>query len=1579
MDEQVSSCGEGVTKGEADIGPPVLQSQSEDSESDEPDSSQPHLTQEATHVDSAAPVLSVMKVPEVGPENALRSPPKLLPAVVSPKSKSDDAKTPNKPLTGSMKNTPASLSIIEAPAMSVGKSTRSTRSSIDPSFAAKQRSFLNKVHNALSSTHYIDVDETSSCGSEHDIIPDIEVSDDKSPEYVPGLEEVSKKLLNGMKRRREEPVTKSRVITTLDHTATNEQPANEVLKEPSPKKWAPQTVLDGKLTDSYCWYCHRENTELFCASCPRGFHSRCLRKPLSSNPEEEWVCIECVTILKAENQETRSKALKMLSLDQLCKLLLYAVNRMKSCIGAEVFENAVDVEQFPSYKEHIINPMYLSLLEKNIRKKMYGSTEAFIADSMWILHNCIIFNSFNSKLTSTAKTIMKMCKQEMAEIENCPDCYYYAYTEDEYWFIKVCQKPHLLVWAKLKGFPYWPAKVIRSNADSIDVRFFGAHDRAWVPCKDCYLYSRENPNSNTSGKLTPTNVQQKKRSSRNNLDTCIEEVELHIKLLQKRFTTFQYAHHRAQVHIKKLDDHLKFMLPDLKSADVSCPDVTKNPLKKHGSFEMESATIGPASKRMKADSSLTHSSKNAMENGETKESPALKAGVKETYKSGTKGIVSSLVTANSSTENITTALKENGTSASKSNGTTVPQSNDCDVKSPAIKRGSFASPTPSSEVSTISELRLKKKDARKIGLVDRLQEKLNNMLRTQSSEELSSIEDDPNANETEYLKKNESEENVNDIKDSSTSSVNGELSENILASDEDVQSPERKALLQEAVKNIMDSFKLIENQPKVVLTKLDLGFNNKSGENAVKHEIISSEDEVDSDDDSKTSDKTEKVVSEVYLIPADTNSECVDDSTEESETNVTSQPASQPKTVQKDLTTIDDVPKSLKPGVLSGELKTKLSEVQTKLNAGVLAKTHVKPVKERSSKPKPLSVTLLTNNGNGSVTESPIDLDVAKRASSESPVKSNDKGSSELESKAPCKVGKNTTIKTLDMCASQTSNGSPGNSNTSVKTVKIPLGLKRKGEPILLPTKVITKPLFIRAKQKPDLSEPNETEDSGSVSSESMKTTRTEEADISNTSVSSPSNSDGPLKSLLSNNVTVFMEPSIQQNSPEVKSDSENPLVIVTSPEPDATSTKSSNTSRDKITEAENQLEKDKRLTLSPPKIASPPIISTPPRQLMKMSPTSVLKPKVSPASETSSETSSVNTANASQIMAAQNNTAAPNPQFLKVPISALRPSSIVTVSAATGRRLLPKAVPIVIRAPTQNTSIGSSPSSVNSIAIASRISVSPLVTPVSSAAVPPLVSGPQAMESVLKKSVQFNMVPKLTAAPTSLRNFQREMPPLSLATVSSLKSFSTTTTNAGCRLITETASSGTRMSSSESLSNLCVGEKPVAMELKSQAQKMTHVFLESMKDFLSGMGSSGSLEAQVRSLQHDIEILQWRHQQELAELQHNSELAIAEVRDRMKIESQRAVYLAVANERKEKEAAVAAAKEKQWCAYCKKEAMFYCCWNTSYCDYQCQQNHWRVHSLTCTQNSVSSTEPPQSSCGDSSQTQRGTPTRLSN
>lgn len=40
-----------------------------------------------------------------------------------------------------------------------------------------------------------------------------------------------------------------------------------------------------------------------------------------------------------------------------------------------------------------------------------------------------------------------------------------------------------------QGFPHWPAKAMKANKEgNVDVRFFGAHDRAWVPAKDCFLY-----------------------------------------------------------------------------------------------------------------------------------------------------------------------------------------------------------------------------------------------------------------------------------------------------------------------------------------------------------------------------------------------------------------------------------------------------------------------------------------------------------------------------------------------------------------------------------------------------------------------------------------------------------------------------------------------------------------------------------------------------------------------------------------------------------------------------------------------------------------------------------------------------------------------------------------------------------------------------------------------------------------------------------------------------------------------------------------------------------------------------------
>ena len=54
---------------------------------------------------------------------------------------------------------------------------------------------------------------------------------------------------------------------------------------------------------------------------------------------------------------------------------------------------------------------------------------------------------------------------------------------DKYWFAKPCRPFHEIVYAKQKGFPYWPAKVVgkETTEAQLEVRFFGGfHQRALV-------------------------------------------------------------------------------------------------------------------------------------------------------------------------------------------------------------------------------------------------------------------------------------------------------------------------------------------------------------------------------------------------------------------------------------------------------------------------------------------------------------------------------------------------------------------------------------------------------------------------------------------------------------------------------------------------------------------------------------------------------------------------------------------------------------------------------------------------------------------------------------------------------------------------------------------------------------------------------------------------------------------------------------------------------------------------------------------------------------------------------------------
>lgn len=94
------------------------------------------------------------------------------------------------------------------------------------------------------------------------------------------------------------------------------------------------------------------------------------------------------------------------------------------------------------------------------------------------------------------KWLLNFTKEELYSIQLCHQCYTNATLHPADWFTMVCDRPHLLIWARQKSYPYWPAKLMSMNNGSVDVHFFGAHSRAVLTPKDCMMFSQKNPSTN---------------------------------------------------------------------------------------------------------------------------------------------------------------------------------------------------------------------------------------------------------------------------------------------------------------------------------------------------------------------------------------------------------------------------------------------------------------------------------------------------------------------------------------------------------------------------------------------------------------------------------------------------------------------------------------------------------------------------------------------------------------------------------------------------------------------------------------------------------------------------------------------------------------------------------------------------------------------------------------------------------------------------------------------------------------------------------------------------------------------------
>lgn len=132
----------------------------------------------------------------------------------------------------------------------------------------------------------------------------------------------------------------------------------------------------------------------------------------------------------------------------LADMLTIILEKIRTYPDRENFESDIVVkERKDSSLPLIVTQMSLKTLEARIKTHSYKVTEAFIHDIKQLEHN---WNIVDRSKTKTLKTIVKYVNTEINELEACVYCYENSFITGD-WFVQPCKRPHLLIWAKLKG------------------------------------------------------------------------------------------------------------------------------------------------------------------------------------------------------------------------------------------------------------------------------------------------------------------------------------------------------------------------------------------------------------------------------------------------------------------------------------------------------------------------------------------------------------------------------------------------------------------------------------------------------------------------------------------------------------------------------------------------------------------------------------------------------------------------------------------------------------------------------------------------------------------------------------------------------------------------------------------------------------------------------------------------------------------------------------------------------------------------------------------------------------------------
>ncbi|KAM4688503.1 zinc finger MYND domain-containing protein 11 isoform 4-T4 [Discoglossus pictus] len=260
----------------------------------------------------------------------------------------------------------------------------------------------------------------------------------------------------------------------------------------SPEDWEAETH------DWYCFECHLPGEVIICDQCFRVYHPKCVpdefRLRDSSN---HWQCPVCKE--SSDQAESESMKKKNTNKQEMGKYLRFIVSRMKERVGLTsstnmippVSSQAIELNKkgkdskHPMYRRLVHTAIDVTTINEKVTEGKYKSYDEFKADAQLLLHNTIIFYGDDSEQTDVAKVLYKDTCHELDELQLCKNCFYLSNARPDNWFCYPCIPNHELVWAKMKGFGFWPAKVMQKEDNQVDVRFFGHHhQRAWIPAEN---------------------------------------------------------------------------------------------------------------------------------------------------------------------------------------------------------------------------------------------------------------------------------------------------------------------------------------------------------------------------------------------------------------------------------------------------------------------------------------------------------------------------------------------------------------------------------------------------------------------------------------------------------------------------------------------------------------------------------------------------------------------------------------------------------------------------------------------------------------------------------------------------------------------------------------------------------------------------------------------------------------------------------------------------------------------------------------------------------------------------------------